>query len=318
MKNSNEQSYLKWVALLLLLIQNSGIALTMRYSRIARPVEDAYITSTAVLVAEFVKLIFSTCLCIIIDCNYDFQRFRNLIYVEFVEGKKEFLKLFVPSGLYVIQNNLQYIATSNLSAEVYQVLSNLKIVTTAILSFAILGKKLSSIQWISIFALTFGVAIVQVSQNGKASISLEQNQILGLLCVLSASCTSGFAGVYFEKVLKSTNSSIWLRNIQLAIIGIGFAMVTCIANDFDHINIKGFFHGYDMLVCIVILLAALGGLVVAVVVKYADNVLKGFAASASIVLSCIVSKFLLDDSTINGTFIIGAILVCSSAYVYSK
>ena len=40
---------------------------------------------------------------------------------------------------------------------------------------------------------------------------------------------------------------------------------------------------------------ALGGLVVAAVIKYADNILKGFATAVSIVLSSILSYFLLQD-----------------------
>jgi len=35
------------------------------------------------------------------------------------------------------------------------------------------------------------------------------------VAVLSACCSSGFAGVYFEKILKGTKATIWLRNIQL-------------------------------------------------------------------------------------------------------
>ena len=35
------------------------------------------------------------------------------------------------------------------------------------------------------------------------------------MAVLSACCSSGFAGVYFEKILKGTKASIWMRNIQL-------------------------------------------------------------------------------------------------------
>lgn len=38
-----------------------------------------------------------------------------------------------------------------------------------------------------------------------------------------------------------------------------------------------------------VLLNSLGGLVVAMVVKYADNVTKGFATSVSIVLTALVS-----------------------------
>lgn len=41
------------------------------------------------------------------------------------------------------------------------------------------------------------------------------SQIIGLLAVLFACFSSGFAGVYFEKILKETNQSVWIRNIQL-------------------------------------------------------------------------------------------------------
>ncbi len=40
---------------------------------------------------------------------------------------------------------------------------------------------------------------------------------------------------------------------------------------------------------------AVGGLIVALVMKYADNILKGFATSLSIVLSSVVSYFFLSD-----------------------
>ncbi len=40
---------------------------------------------------------------------------------------------------------------------------------------------------------------------------------------------------------------------------------------------------------------ALGGLVVAAVMKYADNILKGFATSVSIVCSSVTSYFFLMD-----------------------
>ena len=39
----------------------------------------------------------------------------------------------------------------------------------------------------------------------------------------------------------------------------------------------------------------MGGLVIAAVIKYADNILKGFASAASIVLSTVLSYFVLQD-----------------------
>ncbi len=40
-------------------------------------------------------------------------------------------------------------------------------------------------------------------------------QMIGLGAVLSSTLTSGFAGVYFEKILKTGPTSVWIRNIQL-------------------------------------------------------------------------------------------------------
>jgi solute carrier family 35 (UDP-sugar transporter), member A1/2/3 len=65
--------------------------------------------------------------------------------------------------------------------------------------------------------------------------------------------------------------------------------------DFKPVMKDGFFQGYNSTVWIVITLQALGGLVIAVVIKYADNILKGFATSISIIFSSLVSYFILSD-----------------------
>lgn len=52
------------------------------------------------------------------------------------------------------------------------------------------------------------------------------------------------------------------------------------------------------------------------VVKYADNVLKGFATSISILLSAVVSAMYFHDIHINNSFCIGALVVLASVYMY--
>ncbi len=41
------------------------------------------------------------------------------------------------------------------------------------------------------------------------------SQLIGLGAVLLACISSGFTGVYIEKILKQTETSMWIRNIQL-------------------------------------------------------------------------------------------------------
>merc|ERR1712135_119050 len=88
-------------------------------------------------------------------------------------------------------------------------------------------------------------------------------------------------------------------------------------NDGTQVAQKGFFFGYDWLVWFIVMFQALGGLLVAVVVKYADNILKGFATSAAIVVSCLASVYFF-DYVITLQFTAGTSLVILSVYLYGK
>jgi len=85
----------------------------------------------------------------------------------------------------------------------------------------------------SLFLLFGGVAIVQLqpTQNAPVAGALEQSLMIGLSAICTASMMSGFAGVYFEKLLKHTSPSIFLRNVQLGVIGIVFGLVAMYASD---------------------------------------------------------------------------------------
>lgn len=201
-----------------------------------------------------------------------------------------------------------------------QVTYQLKILTTAIFSVAMLKKQLGRLQWVALVILFVGVAIVQMqpeNSGGSKSVATEQSPVKGFVAVLISCFMSGFAGVYFEKILKGTRQSVWLRNIQLGALGIVIGIITMYANDGAKVQEKGFFNGYDMVVWFVVGLQSFGGLLVAVVVKYADNILKGFATSAAIVVSCVASMYFFDFQ-LSLQFTVGAALVMLAVYMYSK
>ena len=130
--------------------------------------------------------------------------------------------------------------------------------------------------------------------------------------VINVFCQSG---VYFEKTLKGTHTPLWARNFQLAIFGIIIGMVGMYVNDGDKIKEKGILFGYHKLVWVIIALQAFGGLLVGVVVKYADNILKGFAAAVSIVVSCVLSVYLFSFK-LSVPFVSGSGFVMLATYLY--
>ncbi|CAN0154192.1 unnamed protein product, partial [Hapterophycus canaliculatus] len=71
----------------------------------------------------------------------------------------------------------------------------------------------------------------------------RQNPLLGLVMVLMACCTSGFAGVYFEKVLKGTSVSLWVRNMQLSGFGVLLGAGCVCVKDGNAVWENGFFYG---------------------------------------------------------------------------
>lgn len=150
----------------------------------------------------------------------------------------------------------------------------------------------------------------------SSTISIHQNHVLGFSAVLTSCLASGFAGVYFEKILKGSKGSLWLRNIQLGLFGTLSGIAGVLIKDGAAVAEKGFFFAYSPMVWGVILIQACGGLLVAVVVKYADNILKGFATSISIILSTIVAIYLFSYH-VTLLFVFGAAMVIWAVYLYS-
>lgn len=320
--SANASNMMKWTSLVLLVVQTTVQVLTMRYSRIAPIEKDAprYLSSTAVVCAEALKVF--TCLILVWrQCDWSIQRAIGQVHDQIIMNPMDTVKICVPGVLYTIQNNLLFVALSNLDAGTYQVTYQLKILTTAIFCVIMLNKKLVVSQWFSLVILTAGVALVQLAEAGDtgkgATESGMQSQVVGLVAVLSACVSSGFAGVYLEKMLKHSAPSIWMRNIQLGLYGIGSGLVAVFVQDFAAVSEHGFFGGYSSLVWGVVALQALGGLVIAAVIKYADNILKGFANATSIVLSAAVSFALLADTRLTPLFFFGTGFVVAATMLYA-
>ena len=88
-------------------------------------------------------------------------------------------------------------------------------------------------------------------------------------------------------------------------------------SDGAEVKSKGYLYGYTPMVWTAIFAQSAGGLIVALVVKHADNILKGFATSLAIILSCVASMIIFDFK-LTPLFALGSLLVICSISLYSK
>jgi UDP-sugar transporter A1/2/3 len=305
---------LKALSLVLVTLQTTVMVVLTRFTRVGD--REAYSVCTMVIMTELLKLVFSV---LLLAKELDgVGRATNTLRTEFSHRREECLKLLVPAGLYFCQNNVLIFAVTNLDTAVYQVCYQMKLVVTAVLSVLLLGRSLSSAQWLAVLLLCVGIVGVNMSAAGeKVQAKGGQNAALGLTAVFFAAFTSGMAGVYFEKLVKGGQQSVWARNFFLALFSLAFGAITMAIKEPETLSRTAFFRGYDRLVVTVVVVNAAGGMIVAMVIKYADNILKGFATGISTLLSTLCSIALFGFEP-NLLFVLGAAVVIFSTFMYSS
>jgi hypothetical protein len=93
-------------------------------------------------------------------------------------------------------------------------------------------------------SLTFACIHIQHDEAPRPNINLT----IGFAATIAACCCSGLAGVYFEKILKKSEVSLWTRNVQLGLYSIVIGLVGYYAEISNKEQLEGgFFHGYTKL-----------------------------------------------------------------------
>ena len=144
----------------------------------------------------------------LLSCVLEFKgtngNLMSSIQVHVLDRPEDALKILVPALLYLLQNTLLYVALSNLTAPIFQVVYQGKLVTTAVVSVLMLQRKYSFQQWVCLVVLSLGVAVVVLGEKGgnDSNNGGSQNLFIGLASVTTACFSSALAGVYFEYVVK--------------------------------------------------------------------------------------------------------------------
>lgn len=328
-KTAAASQQFKALLLVMMVVQNSSTVLVGRHTRSSVSTEDLYSVNHLICTCELLKFILSCCL----EYKQTNGQLMSSLQLHVLDRPKDALKILVPALLYLLQNSLLYVALSNLTAPIFQVTYQGKLVTTAIVSVIMLQRKYSFQQWVCLVAISLGVAIVVLGEKGGGKENEEsgsQNLFIGLVSVTTACFSSALAGVYFEYVIKKPSAagqtgpspSLWMRNMQLAFfsvcIALGQGLFQSMKEPTDPSGVsKGYFHGFTGWVWILVWLQAGGGLLVAAVIKYADNVLKGMATGVSVVTSTACSTIIF-GTPLTGQFSIGAVFILVAVYAFSN
>ncbi|KAH9308750.1 hypothetical protein KI387_036661, partial [Taxus chinensis] len=216
------------------------------------------------------------------------------------------MRLFpIPSIIYLVHNNVQFATLTFVDASTYQIMGNLKIVTTGILFRTFLKRKLSNLQWMAIVLLAVGTTTSQIKSCGEAKCdSVFSAPLQGYLLGILSACLSALAGVYTEYLMKKNNDSLYWQNVQLYAVmlcrfGVLFNMIRLIMDDVNSGFGRGpwwqhLFNGYDYITWLVVLNLGSTGLLVSWLMKYADNIVKVYATSMAMLLTMVLSVYLFD------------------------
>lgn len=314
------------MVLILLAVQNCSKNLLMRYVMKDRP---QFLTSAAVLGCEFLKLT-ASCSYILL---YEKRSVQSILqYLK--EDYRNMMLLIVPASAYNLQMSLEYVALANLNAAVFSVLVQTKLLFTATFSAAILRTRLKYIQVISLVLLTVGVMLCNLSGSNdgpSTSTVMDAATIKGITATLGIALSSGFASVYTEKVIKAPRNKVVLAlqsndnnseyglaytQVQLSTMSLFTIGVYACWTDYTAIVTHGLFHKFTGAAFVSIFNSALGGLIVAAVLKYADSVLKGYATAMSVILTGVLSM-LLFGTNLSVLYFLGIVNVVIAVLLYN-
>eukprot|EP00982_Pelagococcus_subviridis_P016632 31488-Pelagococcus_subviridis.AAC.2 len=199
------------VALVALVVQNTALVFAMKLA--FRDTAKSFHVSVVVLCAEAFKF----CVCCAISIFTRKSPGMTFKYLTRIFDHR----MALPSLLYVVQNNILFVAVQHLTPTVYVACSQTKVLATVFFSVTFLNVKLTIRQIVAVFLLTAAMISLQLPESTPVSdanlVGKKSSQVTGFAAVFCSSGISGFASVYMERLLKARDGDFTLfeQNIQL-------------------------------------------------------------------------------------------------------
>jgi len=297
-----------WLLLIGFVLQNAFTVLVGRYTRSGG---NAHEIHHMLLVTEILKFGLS--------CGMEYINSNGKVYqsikIHVIDKPWDCAKIGFPALLYYGQNYAISASFAFMSVLLFQMIFQWKLLATVVLSTFLLKRQYKVQQLICMVVLCIGVSILAMYDNDTmASLS---SPLSSAMLVLYACLCSSVAGVYFEKILKENTGqevSVWMRNMQLA----WFSILISTAHALISSSPKPLLYGFTYWVWLQIFLLGIGGLLVAVVLKYTSAVTKGLATNISIVISVFVASVIWGSRLLTFDFAVASAMVLTGVYVFNN
>ena len=227
---------------------------------------------------------------------------------------KRFTSFALPALCYFVANNCMLLIIQELGPSTYQIMNNLKILSTGVLMWTLLGRRLTSLQWRALFLLLLGSVTAEITDSNQL-----RGSVYGYVLVVINTFIAAAGSVLSEKLLKGSNQdgatdSIHWQNMQLYFWGVICGAIPIVWKGEALKN--GLFTGFNFYAWVSLVVLSFGGLAVSFILKYLDNIYKCFVSALSMLVVAII-HVCIEHETMPLRIIISIALVSLAMELYT-
>lgn len=252
------------------------------------------------------------------------------------------LKFAIPSTLYACTNNLYLFAFHYTTPAVWNILTQSRIVITALVYRALFKKSVGPVQWLALALLTFAISFTQLrsDRSGSGGGGATLVHPYAVLLALLSSTLSVTAAVFMEYTFKNDRRSFVDQQLQLSLYSALASLVlywleaistrqpaVATATAFSTGGSIGLWHGAEhhtglllpVLLVACIVLGAACGLITGIVIKRLDNIVKIYSQALCGIINAIFCMAIFPDNFLpDWRYFISLCLVIVSIFMYEK
>lgn len=291
-------------------------------------------TASALAMAEFIKIWLSFGMHLK-ETGWKEARTETISHMK----KAPYVQLILLGLSYFINNHLNFYLFLWADPVSITVMKSGASFVTAILSWIVLSKFISKVQWSSILLQVAGLCLLQYDPCRNSTTLQLSGYFVMFISVTIASAN----GIWNERLLKSYDCSLHIQNMILYMAGAIFNLLLFATNSdkgffegkltlFSYSNkltnwnrhrlfsfnlLNFVFLGYDFPAIVIVFLNAVIGLTITVIYKYTNAIAKTFCSAVATVVLFIVNATLFNvPATLNSAF--SCVVVFVATYLYTQ